>query len=353
MKRQRVLHLDSGRTWRGGQRQVLLLALGLRGRGHEPLLIGSPDSPLVKKAQAEGLAVAAIPMIADWDLRAARRIRARMRAWRPDVVHAHDARSHALALIALIGSGTPLVVTRRVAFPPKSVGLKYGERVTRFIAVSNAVRDAMMSRGISAGRIDVIHSGIELPDGPVMPRDWRAELGWPSDSVICGVIGAMTAEKGIDSLAAIAIALPPEVRDRARLLLLGGTRQGAARIGGIPAHFAGFVDEIAAATAGLDILWHPSRTEGLGTSVIDAMALGIPPVAFAVGGLPEVVENGVSGILITPDDTKAFAEGARALIADIALRSRLSEGARRKARHFGAERMTEQTEAVYQGLLPG
>ena len=173
------------------------------------------------------------------------------------------------------------------------------------------------------------------------------------DSVICGVIGAMTAEKGIDSLAAIAIALPPEVRDRARLLLLGGTRQGAARIGGIPAHFAGFVDEIAAATAGLDILWHPSRIEGLGTSVIDAMALGIPPVAFAVGGLPEVVENGVSGILIAAEDTKAFAEGARALIADIALRSRLSEGARRKARHFGAERMTEQTEAVYQGLLPG
>ncbi|HZK78152.1 MAG TPA: glycosyltransferase, partial [Gemmatimonadaceae bacterium] len=116
MKRQRVLHLDSGQTWRGGQRQVLLLALGLRDRGHEPLLIGAPDSPLVKRAQAAGLAVAAIPMIADWDLRAARRIRARMKAWRADVVHAHDARSHALALLALLGSRTPLVVTRRVVF---------------------------------------------------------------------------------------------------------------------------------------------------------------------------------------------------------------------------------------------
>ena len=177
MNRQRVLHLDSGHTWRGGQRQVLLLAMGLRNRGHEPLLIGVPDSPLVKRAQAEGLAVATIPMIADWDLQAARRIRSRIKAWQPDVVHAHDARSHALALIALLGSKTPFIVTRRVIFPPKSIGLKYGERVTKFIAISNAVRDAMVSRGIAPSRIEVVLSGISLPSGDVVPRDWRAELG--------------------------------------------------------------------------------------------------------------------------------------------------------------------------------
>jgi glycosyltransferase involved in cell wall biosynthesis len=352
VKRQRVLHLDSGQTWRGGQRQVLLLALGLRDRGHEPLLIGAPDSPLVKRAQSEGLAVAAIPMIADWDLQAARRIRARMKTWRPDIVHAHDARSHALALLALLGARTPLIVTRRVIFPPKSIGLKYGERVTRFIAISNAVRDAMVSRGIGSERISVVNSGVNLPSGEVTPRDWRSELGWPPDSVILGIIGAMTAEKGLDSLDPIVKALPAEVRKRARIVLLGGSKRGPAMIGGVEAHFAGFVDAIEAATAGLDILIHPARSEGLGTSVIDAMALGIPPVAFGIGGLPEVITPG-TGFLVPPGDAAAFADRIASLAADKDLRASIGGAASARARQFGSDRMTKETEAVYQSVLNG
>jgi glycosyltransferase involved in cell wall biosynthesis len=352
VKRHRVLHVDSGQTWRGGQRQVLLLALGLRDRGHEPLLIGAPDSPLVKRAQAEGLAVAAIPMIADWDLQAARRIRARMKTWRPDIVHAHDARSHALALLALLGRKTPLIVTRRVIFPPKSIGLKYGERVTRFIAISGSVRDAMVSRGIASGRISVVHSGVKLPSDEVSPRDWRAELGWPADTIILGVIGAMTAEKGVDSLDEIVRALPAAVRKRARIILLGGSKRGPATIGGLHAHYAGFVDAIEAATAGLDILVHPARSEGLGTSVIDAMALGIPPVAFGVGGLSEVIVPG-TGFLAPPGDTATFAEKVASLAGEDVLRTTMGAAARERAKQFGSERMTEETEAVYQSVLNG
>ena len=330
----------------------MLLAIGLRNRGHEPLIIGTPDSPLVKRAQAEGLAVATIPMIADWDLQAARRIRSRIKAWQPDVVHAHDARSHALSLIALLGSKTPFIVTRRVIFPPKSIGLKYGERVTKFIAISNSVRDAMVSRGIAASRIEVVHSGISLPSGSVVARDWRTELGWPSTAVVLGVVGAMTAEKGVDLLEQIATSLPQADRKRARLVLIGGAKNGPASIGGIPTHFAGFVDEIEAATAGLDILLHPSRAEGLGTSVIDAMALGVPPIAFAVGGLPELVTE-ASGFLVPAGSVAAFAERVGLLIRDSSLRAALAAGARERARLFSAEQMTQQTEAVYQGVITG
>lgn len=354
MRRLRILHLDSGASWRGGQRQVLLLALGLRERGHEPFLIGAPESPLVKRARAEGLAVASIPMRADWDIRAARRIRARMRTWSVDMVHAHDARSHAMALIALIGRrDIPLIVSRRVPFPPKSVRLKYGERVTRFIAISNAVRDAMVLGGIDSDRISVVHSGVAARTEPVTPRDWRTELGWPADSVICGVVGAMTAEKGIDTLSAIAGALPEHARLRARLILIGGSSRGPSTIGGLTAHSAGFVTDIDPAVAGLDSLWHPSRAEGLGTSVIDAMALGVAPVAFAVGGLPEVIESGISGLLAPPGDAAGFAAAAGSLIADPALRARLAEGARVRAKTFDALEMTKETEAVYQDVLSG
>ena len=328
--------------------------LGLRELGHEPFLIGAPESPLVKRARAEGLAVASVPMRGDWDIRAARKIRARMRTWNVDMVHAHDARSHAMAMIALIGRrDIPLIVSRRVAFPPKSVRLKYGERVTRFIAISNAVRDAMVSGGIESRRISVVHSGIATRTEPVVARDWRGELYLPADSVICGIVGAMTAEKGIDLLSDIAASLPEDVKRRARLVLIGGSSRDSAIIGGVTAYHTGFVTDIDPAIAGLDCLWHPSKTEGLGTSVIDAMSLGVPPVAFAVGGLPEVIENEISGLLVLPGDTTAFAAAAARLIQDNALRARLAEGAGKRAKTFDAREMTKGTEAVYQDVLSG
>lgn len=354
MKRLRVLHIDSGTSWRGGQRQVLLLALGLRERGHEPLLIGPPDSPLVVRARAAGLAVATVRMRGDWDVAAARRIRSRMRAWSADVVHAHDARAHAVALIALLGTrDKPLVVTRRVPFAPKSVRMKYGERVSCFIAISSAVRDAMVASGIPGRRIEVVHSGVELGGGHTEAHDWRSELGWPRETVVCGVVGAMTVEKGVDSLAAIARLLRPEVVRRTRVVLAGGTSCGPMMIGPVAAHSAGFVTGILAAIAGFDVLWHPSRAEGLGTSVIDAMALGVPPVAFAVGGLPEVIESDVSGLLVPAGDMASFAVAAGRLVDDPSLRARLAEGARNRAGSFGAAVMTERTESVYYRVLSG
>lgn len=354
MKRLRVLHLDSGASWRGGQRQVLLLALGLRDRGHEPFLIGSPGSPLVEKARAAGLAVAAIPMAADWDVRAARRIRARMRTWGVDLVHAHDARSHALAMIALLGRNEmPLVVTRRVPFSPRSVRVKYGSRVTRFIAISHAVKEVMVAGGIDESRISVVHSGIALRTDPVEPRDWRAELEWDASTVICGIVGAMTAEKGVDLLHAIGVSMHPVARRKARVLLLGGAAGATHEAGGLTVHSAGFVADIDPAIRGLDVLWHPSKAEGLGTSVIDAMSLGVPPIAFAVGGLPEVIETNVSGILVSPGDTAAFGAAASSLIEDPTVRARLAQGAIARSKTFGAVEMTKGTEAVYNEVLSG
>jgi glycosyltransferase involved in cell wall biosynthesis len=346
----RILHIDAGREWRGGQRQVLLLAHGQRERGHEPLVVGVPDSPLLQRLRTRGVAVAAVPMRADWDLRAARRIRALVRAWRPDVVHAHDARGHALAMTALIGLPVPLVVTRRVAFTPKSVRLKYGRRVARFIAISEAVRDTMVRAGIDRGRIDVVFSGVPVP-AVATPRDFRRECDWTSDSVLCGVVGAMTAEKGVDLLGRVAERLTPAQRSRVRLVLLGGSSAGRCRIGGVDAYRAGFVDEIHAAMAGLDVLWHPSSAEGLGTSVIDAMALGVPPVAFAVGGLVELVQHERSGLLVRLGDVDGFAAAAGRLIDDERTRRRLGDAGPQRAAQFDVDSMVRGTERAYEAVL--
>lgn len=99
------------------------------------------------------------------------------------------------------------------------------------------------------------------------------------------------------------------------------------------------------------MLWHPSAAEGLGTAVIDAMALGVPPVAFATGGLVELVEPGVSGLLAPPDDAIAFAREVERLATDMGLRQRLSAGGRVRATQFSVRRMVEGTSAVYRSVL--
>jgi glycosyltransferase involved in cell wall biosynthesis len=341
----RILHLDAGRDWRGGQRQVLLLAEGQRAAGREPLLVAPRDAPLLTRAKAAGVATATVRIRAELDLLAARRLRRLVRAWGPAVVHAHDARAHAIALLALVGLPVPLVVTRRVPFPPRG-RVKYGRRVARFIAISHAVREGLEAGGIDPDRIDVVYSGVATP--PVAaPRDWRRECGWPDDTVLCGLVGAMTREKGIAELEAIARALPTTARAHARIVLLGGSHAGATTVGGIPAFRAGFVDRVHEAMAGLDVLWHPSRAEGLGTAVIDAMALGVPPVVFGVGGLVELVHDGIEGRVVPPADTAAFAAAAGALIDDAAARRRLAAAGPARAAQFSVAAMVAGVDATY------
>jgi glycosyltransferase involved in cell wall biosynthesis len=290
----------------------------------------------------------------DWDVRAARAIRAKVRELAIDIIHAHDARAHAIARVSLIGlSQPPLVVTRRVQFAPKAARLKYGSRVGRFIAVSRAVKRAMVDAGIDETRIVVVHSGVEAPPPNLRPRDWRGELGWPVDAVICGVVGAMTPEKGIDALESIASSLSPDARSRARILLLGGEKRGSMTIGEVEAYSAGFIEDILPAVAGLDVLWHPSRSEGLGTSVIDAMAVGVPAVAYSVGGLGEVVVNQASGLLVRSGDVAAFTRAAEQLIEDDSLRAALADNAKTRAESFSADGMTRGTEEVYYTLVSG
>lgn len=353
MELPRILHVDSGRSWRGGQRQVFLLATGLRDLGYRTLIVAPTGSPLIRRAERAGLPTYRLTLRGEWDIGSARELRAVASEWRADIVHAHDARAHSIARLALLGKRkTRLVVTRRVIFAPKQIRLKYRHGIDAFIAISNAVKAVMVKAGVPSDRIEVVYSGLPTPVVK-RPRNWRRERGWPSTTVVCGIVGAMTQEKGLDLVGGIARRLPGEVFRRTRLVMLGGKGKGGTSVAGVEGFDAGFVEEIHDAMAGLDVLWHPAKSEGLGTSVIDAMALGIPPIAFAVGGLPEVIEDGKSGLLIPPADVQAFMRGAAELITNDSLRARLGEGARIRAREFSVKRMIERTAEVYHRVIAG
>jgi len=349
----RILHVDAGRSWRGGQRQVFLLATGIRDLGYRTLIVAPTGSPLIRRAEHAGLPTYRLTLRGEWDIGSARELRAVASEWRADIVHAHDARAHSIARLALLGKRkTRLIVTRRVAFTPKQVRLKYRHGIDAFIAISNAVKAVMVKAGVPADRIDVVYSGLPAPVVK-RPRNWRRERGWPSTTIVCGIVGAMTQEKGLDLVGGIARRLPGEVFRRTRLVLLGGKGKGGTSVSGVEGFDAGFVEEIHDAMAGLDVLWHPAKSEGLGTSVIDAMALGVPPIAFSVGGLPEVIEDGKSGLLIPAGDVQAFMRGAAELITNDALRARLGEGAKVRAREFSVKRMIERTAEVYHRVIAG
>jgi glycosyltransferase involved in cell wall biosynthesis len=222
--------------------------------------------------------------------------------------------------------------------------------VSRFIAVSRAVRQALISGGVDGSRVELVYDGVARPT-VVKRRDWRVECGWPADSVVCGIVGAMSAEKGVAMLSAIRDQLPETSRRRIRLVLLGGKRELTDSVGGLTTFCAGFVDEIHDAMAGLDILLHPSSAEGLGTAVIDAVALGVPPVAFRVGGLPEVIEDQRSGLLVPAGDVAAFANAIDRLVRDANLRRLIAAAGPARAAEFSVERMVHGTQGVYDAVL--
>ena len=304
----RSLHIDAGRSWRGGQRQVYLLAKALRARGREPLVVGVAGSPLLERLQASGIATASTPMRSDWDLRSAKRLRSIIRAWRPHVVHAHDARSHAIALIALAGETTPLIVTRRVTFPLRSVRVKYGLRVTRFIAISRAVREAMVRSGIDEQRIDVVHSGVPFPIAK-SARDWRGELGWPPNVVVAGIVGAMTPEKGTESLRHIATWMSETAVRQTRIVAIGGPGGGALNFGPLAGFQTGFVAEVHNAMAGLDLLSHGDLLLAAGVLRSTGAAVGRPGARRELQPAGETVA-GVDGPVATAFTLRQGVPGA-------------------------------------------
>lgn len=347
----RILHVDAAREWRGGERQLLLLAAGLRERGIEPLVAARPGSPLLQRLKAEGIATAALAMRSDLDLLAVRRLRRLIATWRPDVVHAHDRRGHALALSALVGrrGAVPLLVTCRIVAAPRGL-VRFGPRVARFLAISQAVREALVRGGIAPARVTVAYPGVS-PRLPGRPRDWRRECGWPDDTLVAGIIGPVTGARGAERLDTLLRGLPLGTSRQVALVVLGGHASGATTIGGLRAFRAGFVHDVPQALAGLDLLLHPGGAEGLGTAVIEGMALGIPTIAFATGGLGEIIEHDVNGLLVPAGDDAAFRAALAALVEDQRLRRTLGAAGPERARAFSPDRMVDGVLTAYRDLL--
>jgi glycosyltransferase involved in cell wall biosynthesis len=240
------------------------------------------------------------------------------------------------------------VVTRHVAFEPRHPWvhrLKYTWTCHGIIAVSDAVRQALIESGIPAKKIETIYTGIEV--GEPASRAGRSE-----GEFVVGHMGAFTAEKGQD-VAVAAAALLQSSLPRARFILAGegplleNVRANATKNVTLP----GFVSDRAAFFASLDVFIMPSRSEAWGMAALEAMAHGVPVIASDIGGLAELVEDGNGGWLVRPGDDAALARAITYAATNPERLKEQREKAVERARLFSVDRMVEQTEAFYRRLV--
>ncbi len=364
----RILHVNTERTWRGGEQQNLWLATGLRDRGEESEVVARPGSALAERARAAGLPVHEIPLRGEWDLASVLSLRRLYGRRRPDIVHMHTSHAHTLGCLARIGRPLPrTVVSRRVDFSIYRNALrlsrwKYLWLGDRYVAISGAVRDVLVRDGIPADRIEVVPSGVDADRiERAERRDLRAELGLPPGTPLVGDVAAFGWHKAqevlVDAVPSLLRRVPdahvvlvgdgecrPAVEERARALGLLGTR----------VRFLGFRDDVPEVLQSLDVFVMCSVMEGLCTSALDAQAAGVPVVASAVGGLVEAVADGETGLLVPPRDPEALADGVARLLLDRERAGRLGAAGRRRVREaFSVEAMVEGTRAVYGRVLAG
>jgi glycosyltransferase involved in cell wall biosynthesis len=280
-----------------------------------------------------------------------------VRSARYAVVHAHLIEGELAAALALaLAPGPRLVITRHNDDPVwrravvRRVANWLAGRADRVIAISDHVRGSFADLGVPAEKLTTVHYGLE----PAAGGRARAELGVPADGTLLGVVGRLVEQKGHDVLLRALAELPG-----ARLAVVGAgpaERDLRARAAGLAerVHWLGWRPDGAACIAAFDVFVHPSRWEGLGLVLLEAMALARPIVASRVSAIPEIVVDGETGWLVPPDDPAALAGALRAAIEDPEeARRRGQAGRRRLDARFTVERMTAATTAVYDRAVAG
>lgn len=360
------LHIDTASTWRGGQNQVLLTVNGLRAIGQRAALVAHADGELRRRA-AEGLELIPLAPRNEIDLRAAWQLSRVLKRLDPDVVHAHDPHGVAMAATAIsMGTGRRprkpvLIASRRVDFHLKHNSFsrwKY-RQVDCFIAASEAIRRMLLQDGVPAERTVTVHEGVDVRRIQAVERvDVHAALWLPHHAPLVGNIAALVPHKGQRHLIDAAGLVHQEVPD-ARVVVFGEgelrqTLQHQVHELGLDKHvfLPGFRPDVLGCLKSFDVFVMSSVTEGLGTSLLDAMACGVAIVATRAGGIPEVVEHGVNGLLVAPRDHQAMANAIVTLLTDDALRARMgAAGFARVSERFTVERMVDETAAVYARLV--
>ncbi|MBI4543703.1 MAG: glycosyltransferase family 4 protein [Gemmatimonadetes bacterium] len=351
-----VLHLDGGRVWAGGQNQVRLLMAELAKHGVSQLCLCPRRSALEQRLQAQALPVQGVAWHGGFDprgmLAVVRQARGR------GLIHCHDAHALQVALLPARLMGVPLVASRRMHYP---VSARKWNRAALVIAISKTVEQSLLRSGVTRERVCRIPSGIDVEEVQALPRlrlGLRARLGVRPSEFLVGNIGHLYSFKGQRVMAPAAARLPDvrwviagEGPERAAL-------EAAIELNGVASrvHLLGRLQDARRILGELDLFAFCSPREPLGTSLLDAMAAGVPAVAADAAGAAEILEpvHRVTGSsLYPPGDAAALASLVGRLAADAGQRRRMVEAQRERLEEFRIERTAAQILELYGEVAGG
>ncbi|MGD8313085.1 MAG: glycosyltransferase family 4 protein [Gammaproteobacteria bacterium] len=357
----KVLHVEAGRHLYGGGLQVAWLLEGLGRHGVESVLVCPRGSAIAAKLQGWTGRVHEISMRGDLDLGLLWRLGRLIRAERPDIVHLHSRRgADLLGGVVTRLAGVKTVLSRRVDNPESPFVARWKYRLyDRVITISEGIRQVLLAEGVDPERLVCVRSAVDTgADCHHCEQDWfRRSLGLAGDETVLAVIAQLIPRKGHRYLLQVLPGLIAEFPEL-RVFFFGQgpledkLRRQIRETGlGAKVTLAGFRTDLPRFLPCLDLVVHPAVMEGLGISLLQAAAAGVPIVAANAGGMPEVVRDGGNGLLVPPGDSPALAAAIRRLLSDRALMRRMGEvGRALVASEFSIDRMVEGNLQVYREL---
>lgn len=361
----KILHITSPKTWRGGEQQLIYLAQELKKLGVEQMIMCPFNSAVHKYCLKHHFShityfkgFSANPMVAF-------RVTHVCRRESIDLIHVHDSHAHNFAVLSsvLTSNDLPVVVSRRVDFAISGTSMslfKYNHpRVKKIVCVSNAIKTIMEEFIEEKEKLTVVHSGIDLErfEGVASGRSLREEFAVPDDHKLIGNVAALAPHKDYPTFVRTAKALI----DRGEKMRFVAIGEGPSRKEVEQAieehgmqdfiHLAGFRDNVPALLKEMDLFLMTSETEGLGTSILDAQASEVPVVATKAGGIVELIEDGVNGLLCEVGEDQALADAVQRMLGDPELQEKCIKNASLSVKDFSKERTAEKTLEVYSSVL--
>jgi glycosyltransferase involved in cell wall biosynthesis len=324
---------------------------------------------LAAEAEAAGIRVLGPLMHGKYDASVIPRLIRLMRDGQYDIVHTHMFASNLLGRVAAMLAGVPVIVSTvqliadREAWWEILVDRLLQQRTDTMIASSQAVRQSFIQRGIRPAKIAVIYNSVDFArfdavDREAARRAARQAFGWDNDHFVVGAVARLERIKGLDYLIEAAQTVA-EAIPQVRFLVVGDGPQREALLSrvrhlelGGRCIFTGLRSDVPQILPAFDLFVLPSLSEALGIAAIEALASGVPVVASRVGGVPEVVIHGETGLLVPPGDATQLAEAILYMAANLAEAKQWAErGQKRVRRMFDVNKLADAQAGLYQHFL--
>ena len=357
-KKLKILYVDTEEEWRGGQEQVFTLMLGIKERHHQIYLAAPGDSPLSVRARERGIETVPFRQRNELSLSAVLKLWVFLRNREFDIVYVNTPRAVFSGGLASRLAGVPLrICSRRVNFPLKSPlsRLKYNWFQERVVTVSLSIQETLIEGGVRPDLIQVIYEGVDLDWIDAHQSNSTLAVG---ERLKVGTVAYLSPEKGhyvLLEAAARIVSRFPEV-----VFVLVGKGESMSKLRDkireldLENHvlFTGFRNDSETLMKEFDIFCLPSLSEGLSSAILVAMASSLPVVATQVGGIPELVVDGETGLLVPANDARQLAAALGQVLESQSLRRRLGQAGRRRVeRKFMLQRKLDETEQLYLSLL--